>query len=108
MTFAEIIKPLKQGKLCHRMSDDGFMYGIFNGKNLHEGLFVSDEDFELQLDQGICIKQIESENILAISPEYENKPLFEAWDWVLSKDDLTADDWHIWPDILIKTEIPNE
>jgi hypothetical protein len=89
------------------MSDDGFLYSIFNGKNLHSGLFVSDEEFELELDQGICIKSIPQENIISISQDVSDLPLFESWDWIISLEDLTATDWQVWPDVFSQ-EDPDE
>jgi hypothetical protein len=107
MTFEEIQPYIIAGRFCHRMSDDGFLYSIFNGKNLHSGLFVSDEDFELEVDQGICIRSIPQENIIAISPDAPDLPLFESWDWIISLDDLTATDWQVWPDVFSQ-EDPDE
>lgn len=105
MTFEEIRPYLIAGRFCHRMSDDGYLYSIFNGKNLHSGLFVSDEDFELEVEQGICIRSIPEENIISISPGAPDLPLFESWDWIICLDDLIATDWQVWPDVFLQEDL---
>jgi hypothetical protein len=91
MTLSIVLDALRDGKLSYRISDEGYSYLIFNGRNLESGTYVTDDEDFPEIGTAYVVKRLIDAN------ESVTQPMFECFSWILTIDDLMATDWQIIP-----------
>jgi hypothetical protein len=110
MILAQMLESLRDGKLSYRISDEGYSYLIFNGRNLESGTYVTNEEDFPEIGTAYAVKRLIDAN------ESVTTPMFECFPWVLTIDDVMATDWqvipfeinNVQPYILVKPEEEDE
>ena len=91
MTLAAVLDSLRDGKLSYRISDEGYTYLIYNGRNLESGTYITDEEDFPEIGTAYTIRRVVDVN------EAVTENMFECYPWTLTIDDLMATDWQIIP-----------
>lgn len=91
MTLSAVLDTLRDGKLSYRISDEGYTYLIYNGRNLENGRYITNEEDFPEIGTGYAVKRLVDAN------ESITEPMFECFPWIVTIDDLMATDWQVIP-----------